>query len=194
MNIERDDATHTYTIDGDPVPGVSAILQGVGYVDPRHFDDESRQRGKDAHLACELHDKGRPLLGLALPKFDRIRGYVEAWKKFRKDTGFKPTKIEQIIGHPTLRYAGQLDRVGVLVGFSTLADIKTGQPAWWHPIQTAAYAGAEDPFIPRMGVYLKDNGDYRIESHDDWQDWDRFVWALNVWHEKEKHGLNRIDD
>ena len=191
MKIERD-ANHKYTIDDQPVPGVSEILQGVGYVDTRYFDAESRQRGTAVHKVCELWDKGTPIPGLA--KFPELHGYLEAWKKFRAEAGFKPEEIEYVVGHPALMYAGTLDRLGDMDGSNLLVDIKTGTPAWWHPIQTAAYGGMVMGTGPRMGVYLRGNGDYRIESHNDYMDWDRFVWALNIWKEKEPHGLNRRDD
>ena len=194
MLIERD-ANHKYTIDDQPVPGVSEILQGVGYVDSRHFNAESRRRGTHVHIVTAAWDRGDLVMGqVHRLGLDYTLPYLEAWKKFRNDTGFVPTEIECVVGHPTLMYAGTLDRLGDWDGERVLVDIKTGGPEPCHGVQTKAYAEPVSPLLPRFGVYLSDDGKYKVHEYRLWDDWDAFVAALSVWKWKERHGLNRRDN
>jgi outer membrane lipoprotein-sorting protein len=74
----------------------------------------------------------------------------------------------------TYLYGGTLDRTGVLMpygGPSVLVDLKTGQKADWHAIQTAAYAEllnrAIHKPVKRFSLYLQEDGSIaRIKEHE----------------------------
>ena len=187
MQVERDD-NHRYTIDGVRVPSVTQVIKAAGYMgNTAHYTDEARDRGTYVHKVTELHDLGTLVVAKveewALP-------YLFAWRKFRADAGFVPEEIELIVGHPTLLYAGTLDRLGDYGGCNMLVDIKTGSPEPWHAIQARAYAEPISGLCPRMGVYLSADGKYKIVNHEGWHDWDAFRAALDTWKWKERHGLN----
>lgn len=197
MQVLRDDS-HKYTIDGVRVPGVTEVIAAAGYMgNTAYYNDDARDKGTDVHRICELHDKGTLVpeqIALCHPGKPEYYGYLEAWKKFRAETGFVPTEIELIVGHPTLLYAGTLDRTGEYCGCETVADIKSGSPVWWHAVQTAGYGGLVSTLVPRIGVYLKDTGRYVVYEHDDYMDWDKWLTALNLWKIKEPHGRNMERD
>jgi hypothetical protein len=182
---------HTYTIDGVKVPGVTTVIRSAGYMNPGRYTAEARNRGTYVHKVCELWDKGTLVLAKveewALP-------YLFAWRLFCQDTGFKSEEIEYVVGHPTLMYAGTLDRLGDCGGENTLVDIKTGSAEAWHAVQSKAYAEPVSSLCPRLAVYLSDNGKYKVEEHKGFDDWPAFRAALDTWKWKERHGLNRRDD
>jgi hypothetical protein len=161
IDITFDPAIHAYSIDGIRVPSVTQCLKACGFIEERG-DEYAMKRGEYVHEATALDDMGRLDESTLDPV---ILPYVQAWRKFRKDSGFKPVKIEWIVGHPVYRYAGKLDREGEMQNDNWILDIKTGGEADWHPLQTALYAVAAeymdgDVTIKRAAVYLRDNGSY----------------------------------
>lgn len=172
--------THTYTLDGVVIPSLSDLLRpivGDKYTSIINQDavEEARQRGVLAHKETEDYDNG-----VGDPYAST---YTEAWMKFREDTGFTPTHIEYSTYHPSLRYGTTIDRLGTLEdGSPVLVDIKTGQKAKWHPLQTAGQVralslhGLCDVNTTRVNVFLKKDGQYAIDTHDDPAD------IQNFWH------------
>lgn len=191
MEVKRD-ANHRYTIDGVCVPSVTQVIKAAGYMgNTAHYTDESRDRGTYVHAVTAAWDTGNLVMEQVYALgLEYTLPYLEAWKKFRAETGFEPTEIELIVGHPTLMYAGTLDRSHRGCLTKTICDIKTGSPAPWHAIQTAAYAGCLSGIWQRCGVYLAGTGAYKLEWHEGFDDWDAFVAALSAWKWKAKHGLN----
>ena len=162
MEITFDPAIHAYSIYGIRVPSVTQCLKACGFIEERG-DEYAMKRGEYVHEATALDDAGK----LDESSLDPvILPYVQAWRRFRKDSGFLPLKIECRVGHPVYRYAGTLDRIGEMPDDGQwVLDIKTGSPADWHPLQTALYAVAAeymdgDVTLKRAAVYLRDNGSY----------------------------------
>lgn len=161
MNLEYDQENHVYKADGRKIPSVTDALS---LVDDRRKDLYFLQRGRFIHLACELWDRGEldeeTVDPLILPR-------LEAWKLFRKDTGFVPSRIEEFYYHPIYLYGFKFDRTGPLNGREALIDLKSS-PSPVDALQGAAYwAGlqAQDPPITCKVVfdlYLKENGKYNL--------------------------------
>jgi len=187
--VAFDESTHTYTLDGVSVPSVTTILKDLGLMPTYPPDPIYRARGLAVHRATELYDLGR------LGKVDeRIEGYVQAWIGFLAATQFSPTLSEYRTACPTFRYAGTVDRYGVIQGKAAVVDIKTGAPAEAAALQTAGYArlltSEHYPVDRRMTVQLSGDGTYRVKEYEDHAGDDRrFLYALNLSHWRKEHGI-----
>lgn len=188
--LKFDATTHRYTLGGKHLPSVTQVLQVLDQYEgvPLRVLEAAREFGVHVHLACELDDRGT-LDEAALDR--RLAPYLAGWRKFRRDTGFAPTHIEERIVHRQLGYAGTLDRLGTLRGRPALVDIKSGMKPKSVGAQTAAYAEA---FVLTAGAKRRparycvqlSEGDYRLHVLDDPADWPLFVSCLNVnrWRER----------
>lgn len=108
-NFSFDEDLHAYLLDGNPLPSVTEILKAEGFIDTRFYDDWSRERGSYVHLATQLDD----LNILDEEKLDPvILPYLEAWRKFKKESGFIIQEIEKPMCNTTHKYAGTPDRLG----------------------------------------------------------------------------------
>jgi hypothetical protein len=161
-SLTFDEATHTYSVNGRRLMSVTQVL---ALVDDRHKGDPFYlQRGRFVHQACEYLDRDE----LDEDSVDPIiYPYLEAYKKFREETGFKPDLIECRLYHPTYAYAGTLDRIGDLNGNHVLIDLKSGAKARVDELQLAAYlelARANSiPVKKSFDLYLRDDGTYKLE-------------------------------
>lgn len=179
-----DRENHRYSVDGIELPSVTTILRDCGLVDSRYFDEYSATRGSAVHLACAYFDMG----DLDESSLDpAIVGYVEAYKKFRREVNLTFFSIETPLHSELYGFAGTPDRVipGMVGG---VLDIKTGQPQPWHGAQLAAYVILADKpkQATRYGLYLKADGTYKLETYRDRHDFDVWNAALTLWHFKHK--------
>lgn len=186
--LHFDADTHTYTIGGERLPSVTQVLEIITDLEgiPFRHLEYARGRGDAVHYACELHDQN-DLDESTLEA--ELAPYVEAWIKFKRQTGFVVDKIEHRMFHPALLYAGTLDRTGTLDGRPAIVDIKA--VAKVYPTtgpQTAAYEAllkATEPDGPkeydRYSVQLCKNGTYKLHPYRDRADYSVFVSALTLW-------------
>lgn len=187
-----DPESHTYSLDGECLPSVTEVLSDVGIIDYSHIPEPTREmaleRGRAVHLATQFEDEGDLSEGSIT---EDLRGYLEAWRRFRREARFVPELIEYRGFHPSHKYAGTLDRTGNLGGnvVNCLLDIKTNDAQEWVRYQLAAYAAFFDSprKFRRMSVELHQDGSYRVREFPcrDWQaDMNVFVSALNVYRAK----------
>lgn len=187
--IAFDEARHEYTVAGRVVPhvtGIMAPLQSWERV-PVNVLARAAALGHAVHKATELHDLGTLDEATVHPL---VVPYLDAWRQFRLDTGFRPRLIEQYVHNATLGYAGTLDREGELER-PTIIDIKSGVAHPVHGVQTAAYGAALPPGLgawDRACVYLADNGRYRLTFYRDPSDFPTFVSLVTLFHWRSKHG------
>lgn len=168
--LTLDEATHTYTLDGKEVPGVTSVLSSVMRWDvlPPDQTEFYRQRGRAVHKACEIIDRGFALRPGSVDPV--IEPYIEGYISFLAT--WKPhwELIEHPVHHPLHGYAGTLDRFGKLRPMGDrnyLIDLKSGapHPAYW--LQLAAYKEAlwhANPIAftaELVIVELTDNGGYK---------------------------------
>lgn len=206
--LEFDAVSHSYTLQGFPVPSVTRVLSPLQDYDPTsQYLETARQRGTDVHTATELHDRRRDAIVIRDDKWrpDGIRGYItattiapylDAWKKFLADTDFEIHEIEKRVCSLRHRYAGTLDRLGVLNGRRVVIDIKT--TAKMSPvmgIQLAAYQFAVNEKTPWVKQYpyrficqLKPDGSYRLEEFKDKSDFTVFLALLTIHSWRSRHG------
>jgi hypothetical protein len=157
-----DEDSHTYSLDGRRL---ISTTQAISILDDRpKVDRQYLERGRLVHFATELYDRGH--LDESIID-DDVRGRLEAYIKFRKDTGFEPVYIEHPLFHPEHFYAGRIDRVGILNNWQDLIDIKSGVKARIDELQAIAYwelcRANSIPIKKQFDLYLKENGTYRLE-------------------------------
>ncbi len=172
--FEFDAGRHLYLLDGRPIPSVTQVIGESGVVDYSFCAPEHLLRGTYVHQACQFYDEGC----LDEESVDpAIRPYLDAYILFRREAGFIPDLIERRLyyaqfqgvwhgWHPTLKYAGTLDRTGTLANHpgKWLIDLKSGVPNSGVMLQLAAYAALmPDPRAYNLAaVYLRRNGTYSL--------------------------------
>jgi hypothetical protein len=117
--------------------------------------------------------------------------YLEAWRKFKKESGFYVFGMEQIVYSEKYLFAGTYDRVGIFNDKLTMLDIKSGvcdkKAIKNTGVQTAGYAIAYDEgkkfkerIKRRIGVWLTDTGEPKLEPLKDKNDYTVFRAALTM--------------
>jgi hypothetical protein len=161
--LDFDSIEHRYSLRGRPLAGVTSVLKWAGrYEGEEFYTDFARERGRAVHAATHYADDDD------LGEFDpRIRPYIDAYRLWKRETGFESIYREIALAHTFHRYAGTMDILGFISGELALIDIKTGQ---WQPaydLQLGAYAElAEANGIGKpdraFTLLLKKDGRYAI--------------------------------
>ena len=184
MDVIFNEAKHTYTLaDGTKLPSVTKVMVRAGIIDTSHYDEWARNRGTQVHDMLQYYDDGE----LDESSVDeRIKPMLHAWQSFMEHSGAEVIENETPLYHPHYLYGGKLDRLLRFNGKLHVTEIKTGQPAFWHPLQTAAYAeayatmkGLDEP-LKRIAIYLSDKGKYKLRKHLEPTDFQVFTGALAV--------------
>jgi hypothetical protein len=190
--LVMDRETHVYKLGETVLPSVTEILRGAGVVNDQWWTDDGRWRGSQVHLACWYDDQN----DLNEDDLDpALRGYVDAYRQFRADTGFVPTDIETPIYNDLLGYAGTPDRIGKISGNKLcLPDLKSGASSKVTRYQTVAYAAClpSPRKYVRMEIRLQKNGKYFLqvyEPKDFNRDFERWQAIVEVFHLRRELGL-----
>jgi hypothetical protein len=162
------DSEHRYELDGEVLPSVSEIIRFISrevYGDIAQYKlDHAADRGMRIHKACEVLDKyGR------VDADDEIVPYVKAYIQFRKDHRVKWKYIEKAFYHPTLKYAGTIDRYGEFDGDHVIIDIKSAYtlPKRLVNAQLNGYndmftAATNEPVDKLYALHLKPDATYKL--------------------------------
>lgn len=140
-SLQFDEEKHLYTVNGIDVPSVSKILQPLslqGYMGiNREILDYAAQRGTSVHFSIELFDD----TGCEEVRED-CRGYFEQYKAWKEKFQPEILATEYRFYHPTLWYAGTVDKVIRIGGQTILMDLKTTAQIndWYLGPQLGAYA------------------------------------------------------
>lgn len=191
--------THTYTDEeGLVLPSVTQVLKDVGIIDSSKYTEGSAEWGTEIHGCLQRIDEGLEQSELYIGT--DVYPYVAAHEQFKHDTGFKVTGVEVIYGSEGYRFAGMIDRIGVLNGKDCIIDIKTGGKENWHSLQLAGYELLlQDPihysYVKRYALHLKNTGKYSLIEYKDRTDKHHFLCALDVhhWKREQRNGkANRL--
>ena len=107
--IEFQEEGHIYTYEGQRLESVTGILKAEGFIDVTWYDDWSRDRGSYVHEARHLDDIG----DLDEDTLDPvIVPYLEAWRKFKRESGFVVEQSEVPMASKDYRFAGKPDVIG----------------------------------------------------------------------------------
>ena len=115
---------HIYMLDGEQLPCVSDLCRFIHrevYKDaPTWQMEAAADRGTKVHAATEALDgSGRAEIE------EEYLPYLQAYARFRKEHEVQWELSECSMYHPEHRYAGTIDRYGMVDGKKTLLDIKT---------------------------------------------------------------------
>lgn len=186
------------------LPSVTEVLRSMGIIRPEYYTAISRARGRAVHEACYLLDMGRLIWESLIPIEQRlgepITQYVRGWERFKRETQFIPTVLEQPLWHPSYLYAGTPDREGEWPHIPrVLLDIKTGEAENWVGLQTGGYdeliaARGESQWRKRVAVRLTPNGDYKVKVCDNPSDGATFLSMVNSHRWKMENGYWKGDD
>jgi RecB family exonuclease len=192
-----DEAAHRYYLDGTPVPNVTRVLEAAGLTN-YHFlgalREEHLARGRAVHEAThrdDNHDLAEESVSA------EILGFVEAWRRFRRDFGFVPRLVEHKVYNPQFKYAGRIDRVGsVRDGGEFIVDIKTGVAPAAVAIQLSAYSACLPRPRTRLRrcVELHADATYKVipyQMSDYQRDFNEFLAALETYKAKEEEKCRR---
>lgn len=178
-----DEALHEYRYDGKIVPSVTQIMSPLfdfSFVDELKLEIACG-RGTQVHKACELYDKGE-LDESGIDDWPWVQ-YFNAYKKFRRDSGFVPETNEERVYNKVLGYAGTLDIRGPLNGKPALIDIKT--TATLSPVVGVQLSAYETALVTSDGwkgpskffkyaLQLRADGTYRLEPYLETWYWPAF--------------------
>ena len=107
--VEFHEEGHIYTVGGAKLPSVTEILTAENFIDARFFTEESRERGSYVHLAVKLDNMG------VLDEFTvdpMIFPYLDAWRRFRRESGFVIEQCEVPMASSIYKYGGTADCIG----------------------------------------------------------------------------------
>lgn len=189
--LEFDPVEHRYRLDGQPVPGVSTILQALGneyaMVDPEVLE-RAAAIGTAVHWLIEQDVAGT----LDEEQVDfHLLPYLDQWRDFRHTSGFEPILSEQQVASRRYGYAGTLDLFGRLNGRKVLIDAKrtAAVPRKAGP-QTAGYEVALRECMPeiftpgervdRFALHLRPGMRWRLVPFRDAADQRVFLSALTI--------------
>src|SRR5258705_10213940 len=92
--IQLEEGSHIYRVNNVVVPGFSEIVKGVGLIDDRWFTEQGCWRGSVVHAITQLDDEN----DLDEESVDpSLTGWLEAHRKFKRETGFVPDAIEESV-------------------------------------------------------------------------------------------------
>ena len=165
---------------------VTTILRHAGVCGSMEFVPESAlMRGRAVHAAINLDERGKLSESSVHAE---VAPRLASWRAWRKAAGLVYERGEFEVRGPG--YIGHPDIVGMIDGRRWLLDVKGGNPAPWHRLQTALYALALDESGVRRGaVYVTDDGSIaRLEDHRDRADFNAAVACVSVCLWREKNG------
>ena len=194
MTFRFDPERHEYWLGDRLLPSVTQIISPLyDWTYVKTVDLEyGGARGDAVHYGCELLDHGT--LDWATVQAEII-GYIRAWERYSREVPVRWESIEQRAYHPTLMYAGTMDRYGYVRERKAVVDIKTS--ATLNPavgVQLAAYRTlvANDPAsardIERIAVQLLPDGTYREHHYKSTDDIGCFLGLLATHNWRRKHG------
>lgn len=176
-----DQPTHTYRLNGKKIDSVTQVMKLGGLIDDTWFTEFGKIRGTAVHEAV-LFDIQCDLDLNSIN--EKIKGYVEGWFNFKRDSGISPIKelCEKRMYHPLYQYTGTPDIFCRLNGRYAVVDVKTGDTST-AAVQTAAYA--EFPvlkgYVPdRFSLRLFPNAKYKLNHHNDRKDFLTFLQCLGM--------------
>lgn len=194
FDVEFDEKTHIYKINGTKCVSVTQLLGDMGFNDyshiPAHILDKARIRGTYVHKAIELHLKGI----LNEDTLDQqIVPYLNGFKKFQREHTLKTFAIEERLGHKTLLAAGTADWRGEFDGIHSFLDWKVTfevkktsalQVNGGYPFLYNANVAKVEDRVPHGRIVQIKKDDYALMPEEFYSrdNQDEFMHLLLAWH------------
>ena len=177
-----DPSEHAYSLNGETIPSITQMLAQCGFIKDEFYTEEAAARGTLVHSLTAQFDLGAITAPQAIECI--WKGYVLAYCGPQKSfhTTYRPQilSVEVARCSPQYRFGGRPDRTVKLWGVAGVLDLKTGGKAEWHKIQTALQAILVAPelrlpptAVARTSLYLKKNGKWKPDPHEDTHDFDK---------------------
>jgi hypothetical protein len=186
--IHLDEETHTYSDDkGKVYPSVTKILLEENFIDPSWFTEWSRDKGSLVHLVCHLDD----IDDLEESTVDPVvQPYLEAYRTFKRDTGFIVEDSELSLYSESYQFAGTPDKIGKLNGSPAILDLKSGAVELWVALQLSFYEILTNHPHKRFALQLTAEGKYKLIPFVGRQDRNLCLSILAI-HQWKKNHLKR---
>lgn len=194
LQLQLDQATHTYRLDGEVLPGVTRVLKVLDSMEhiPRATLDAKAALGRAVHAAVQYDNEGT-LDDESVS--DAVRPYLQSWRLLRAVKKVEILAAELMVAHPMHRYAGTLDLKVQMDGARWIVDLKSCVSLWPSVgPQTAAYMAAhgDTQVSRRAAVLLQADGSIgRFVELNNPNDWPVFLAALSIWRFREAHAAIR---
>ncbi len=107
--VELQEEGHIYTANGQRLHSTTEILKAEGFIDTTWYDDWSRDRGSYVHDATYFDDIDDLDEDTVAPE---IMPRLEAWRKFKRESGFVIEQCEIPMMSKDYLFAGKPDRTG----------------------------------------------------------------------------------
>lgn len=156
VNFSFNEELHQYKINGIEIPSVSRVLSEARLSDmsmvPDHVLKTSSEFGKAVHKVIELYCQSKLDFSNLSPP---LIPYVEGWKNFVEDFGYKFKRAEIRGYHPFYMYGFTIDTEGEItkgkyIG-DVIGDIKSGVPMPSHKYQLN---GAYKLALPKRNTFI----------------------------------------
>lgn len=188
MNLQFIEEGHIYLLDGIEIPSVTQIIaplydfEGISVARMEY----ASKRGTAVHRATELHDMDDLDEATLDPV---IVPYLEAWKLFVAENKVTITACEQRLAHPTMKYAGTLDKLASFDSSDWVIDVKaTAALSPAIGVQLAGYAGLLNGTERRGAVQLRKDGTYKLQEYTSRSDWPTFLSLLTIYNWRKNNG------
>lgn len=171
------ESDHSYWLEGVRIPSITQLIQKGGLVSGEHFFTEaSRARGTEIHTLCTAFDLGALVqANLEGPHSGYVLAYLAASAQMKPEW----TRIEEADYHAGLKFAGRIDREGIVLRQFSIVELKSAVKAAHHAVQTALQTILTEPrhklpltTVQRLCIYLKANGKFQVVRHEDARDFD----------------------
>jgi hypothetical protein len=212
MALVFDPIAHTYVLDGVQVPSTTGVLRDQGLIQlshiPEHILEKARVRGTAVHQLIHYQNEGDLDWASVDPRY---RAYLDAWLRYREETGLRVLLCEYRIASRRHRLAGTFDLLAEIDGEGWLIDYATGNPDdVAKDYQTGSYLGmayewaeedlrlatvlARHKHWRRRAIRLRPDGAFRVAEYSDPRDYARFQTLTAAWHIRTERGAAAIVD
>lgn len=184
-----DEETRRPMVGESRVLGATDVLRLSGISEGQAWGSEyDLWCGQARHKAVELWVKGTLDLDTL---HEDIRPSLEAFLKFQKETGFRPTHSEYKVWNPVYQVATRIDLLGEFPdGTEVIVELKSGTLAKQTAIQTALQdilMGAQKR-RKRFGLSIPKTGKPNVVEYNSRDDYSIAISAMNIANWRIKNG------
>lgn len=186
-DLEFDERTHTYKLNGIVLPSVTTIMKPLS--DNKYSTVREDVLENAANKGSAVHNAIENYLKFGIEDIsEEHKAYFSAFLKFMSEKQPIILATESKVYHKILRYSGTVDLVCIINGEVVLIDVKTTAVLMdmLTKVQLEAYAKALDSHSFKVDkkaiLHLKKDGTYRLVPHEnnDTESWCVFGALLTV--------------
>jgi len=169
---------HKYFHDSRRIDGNTDILDSFGLIGHK-ASQGYLDRGTAIHYALQLLDEN----DLDEDGVDpQIKPWIDGYKRFKEDTGFKPIRIEAMAHHDGYLFATRIDRDGKINGDLVLLELKSGaKQEWWGWQLALQQIAVAVNYKKRFALSLTEDGKYKLHPFHErrWLDEAQAILTVN---------------